>query len=160
MFNDVIPDDVLAELDGDDASTERAALNVIASTHSTRIMNGRILPVAAQDLAATTRRAFGNHLRPVTCVRWHAPDSEAFTASVLCAEDAVVNGRHAIDNALLPNLAEVAICDDGATSVSPIFGDLILDTTFLADGAMTSRQWLKPRADGSSQSQRIADSTP
>ncbi|MFZ4775334.1 MAG: hypothetical protein ACOYM3_08235 [Terrimicrobiaceae bacterium] len=140
VFNYRIPADVLRELGGKAKPDEIAALNVVATGRVTDVINGRILPISASDLPALRKREYGYHLRPVTCIRWDDPGAEPFTAYVLCAEDPVVQGRRVIDNAIKPNPAYVEICHSGAASVSKAFGDLFLETSFLADGKTSLRQ--------------------
>ncbi len=147
VFNYRIPEDVLKELGGKAKPDEIAALNVVASGMATDVINGRILPVAASDLPALRKREYGYHLRPVTCIRWDAPEAEPFTAYVLCAEQPVVKGRRVIDPAIKPNPAYVKICSSGAASVSKEFENLFLDTSFLADGKTSLRHWLKTHRD-------------
>ena len=144
VFNYRIPEEVLKEL-GDTRPDEVAALNVIATGQAADLINGRIVPVSADDLPGLRDREFGYHLRPVTCVRWTALDSEPFTAYVLCAEDSVVKGRQVIDNTIKPHLGYVEICTTGAKAVSESFNEVFLDTSFLADGSTSLRQWLKSR---------------
>ena len=144
VFNYRIPEDVLKEL-GDTEPDEVAALNVIATGQAADLINGRIVPVTAGDLPGLREREYGYHLRSVTCVRWHALNSEPFTAYVLCAEDPVVKGRQVIDNTIKPHLGYVRICTTGAKAVSEPFYELFLDTSFLADGSTSLRQWLKSR---------------
>jgi len=143
IFNYRIPPDVLKDLGGRAKPDEIAALNVVATGRATDVINGRILPVSADDLPALRKREYGYHLRPVKCVRWDAQDAEPFTAYVLCAEDPVIQGRRVIDRTIKPNPAYVDICYAGARSVSRKFGELFLDTSYLADGKTSLRHWLK-----------------
>ena len=142
LFNYLIPGSVLEELGGNPQPDERAALNMVATGRSNDWFNGRILSVAVQDLDGLRKREHGYHLRPVTSIRWDSPTAEPFLAYVLCAEDEVVEGRQVIDNTIEPNPAYVEICLTGASSVSPEFGAMFLDTSYLADGKTSLRTWL------------------
>ncbi len=142
VFNYRIPPGVLKELGGNPKPNEIAALNVVATGRGKDVLNGRILPIALADLPAMREREYGYHLRPVTCLRWDDLEGEPFTAYVLCAEDAVVQGRQILDPAIKPNPEYVKICAAGARSVSPRFEELFLETSFLADGTTSLRQWL------------------
>lgn len=131
---------------------ERAALDVRWTGRAADGFNGRLLDVAVDHLEALRRREVGYDLAPVVWQPWDEPDAAPAVAFALCASRRPVGGRVRVRDDVLPCPPYLEICRRGARRVSPAFEQVLLDTTFLADGTTPLRDHLgEPRpaaADG------------
>ena len=140
VFDYIIPEARL-NIYGRSEARERGALNVHFTASSSDALNGRLLLISIDDLAALREREFGYDLCPVSCLRWLDWQSAPFTGYVLSATQTHLDGRRILDDQVLPNPAYARVCREGARAVSEAFLRLYLRTTFLADGRTTLEQW-------------------
>jgi len=120
----------------------RAALNVRVTYDPDDVLNGVLTHVPREEIPAFRARETGYDLVPIPFVPWSAPTSDPDVAYVLEAPEGVPrNGRVRTRSDLEPHPAYYAVCREGAASFGDPFLAFWLDTTFLADGVTTARDW-------------------
>lgn len=120
----------------------RAALNARATYRPDDRLNGVLTHVPLDEIPALRARETGYDLVPVPYVPWAAPTSEPELAYLLEApEGAARGGRVRTRPDVEPHPAYYAVCRQGAASFGNPFLAFWLDTTFLADGVTTARDW-------------------
>jgi hypothetical protein len=141
VFNYVIQESMFKFYRRTSSPLERAALNVLYTKSPAHAVNGRLLMVEPNDLAALREREFGYDLRPVSCLRWLDWNGAAFVAYILVAANSEVGGRRVIDDSILPNPSYYRVCREGAIAVSESFLQLYLYSTFLGDKKTALAAW-------------------
>jgi hypothetical protein len=120
----------------------RAALNVRVTYRADDLLNGVLTHVPIAEIPALRAREPGYDLVPVPFALWSAPTSVPEVAYLLEAPDGVArDGRVRTRADLEPHPAYYAVCREGAASFGQPFLAFWLDTTFLANGVTTARDW-------------------
>jgi len=132
VFNYQMPAAVLKRYGEPEGSARCAALNVEVTGDLADAINGVIVSVDEQDVPALRDREFGYDLKPVACLRWDVQEGGApFVAYVLSApEKAARSDWQVVNTKILPQPQYAKLCQDGADSISPEFGECYLKSTF------------------------------
>jgi hypothetical protein len=120
----------------------RAALNARVTYRSDDLLNGVLTQVPLGEIAALREREPGYDLVPVPYAPWGAPTGDPDVAYLLEAPEGVARGgRVHTRSDIEPHPAYYALCREGAASLGEPFLSFWLDSTFLADGVTSARDW-------------------
>jgi hypothetical protein len=127
---------------------ETGMLNTELSYSTHDVVNGVVLEVAREDLLDLCRREVGYDLVPVVAVDWHqalATDCghlpPFFVVYVLRAPEEPRRGKSYTRENIFPFPAYYDVVRQSAASYGPQFLSLYLNTTYLAGGKTTLREW-------------------
>jgi len=110
----------------------------------TNSINGAIIEVDLEDIEKLREREVGYDLRPIVCMPWNDNDEykgNFLHAYALGCSGRLWKGQMLSDNTLLPHQGYYDLCRHGAATISVKFLEYFLDTSFLADGITTAREW-------------------
>lgn len=138
VFDYVMPDEVRRRYPPPADPRAYGVLNVHATGRPEDQFNGVLTEVDLRDVPALRLREPGYDLVPVACRPYPATGAAPTIAYVL----ACPSGGPRTDSSLHPNPGYLALCLEGARSVSEEFATLFADTTYLADGVTRLRDWL------------------
>lgn len=110
-----------------------AALNVHVVGNPKSIVNGLLIRLTCEALAAFRDREEDYDLVPVACVDWEHP-RESFPAYILQSEVRA-------DSTLLPHRAYYLVCRRGASAYGEAFLRFWLQTTYLGDRTTLVADW-------------------
>jgi len=140
LFNYVIPD-TNRRYGAPPDSTPRAALNVVATSRRSDVVNGVLLEVPLREIGAFRSREVGYDLVPVACIDWYDRNAPPFLVHILHCPDEPRDGRVRTAPGMEPHPEYYRVCRDGAAEIDPSFLKLWLATTFLADLSTTAGEW-------------------
>ena len=104
--------------------------------------NGILLEVPVEEIEPLRRREIGYDLRPVVCRPWGYNEAEASLAYGLGCSGRWWQGHKLSRADLMPHPGYFEICRQGASALGVDFLEYFLDSSFLADGETTVRDWL------------------
>ena len=143
IFNYEMPPAALSRYGSPRTPFERAALNVQVTHDCNDLVNGVLITLSADDVAALRTREVGYDFLPVVTLPWDgAEDAEPTVGYILSAPDVAAKPEwQIVNNRLLPHPAYRKICQHGASQISPQFLREFLGSTYLADRQTSLKEW-------------------
>lgn len=123
---------------------ETAALNIHLTGSLHDYFNGILIKLPIDEIAALRKRELDYDLEPVVYTDWEIVKGDKRPVDVayaLTCHEKLEGSTSRVDRSLYPHRKYFDVCKKGAGEFGSIFLKQWLDTTFLADGTTTVKNW-------------------
>lgn len=119
----------------------RAALNVRFTGKIEDSVNGLLIKLPLNEIAALRDREKGYDLIPIACLGWSEIEEPPFIAYILRCPDELREGKRFTNENITPHHKYYKVCREGAETIGEDFLHFWRATNYLADGITPAASW-------------------